>query len=552
MERLEDRVTPDVTFGWVMEAHPTAGLGLFFRIDGDASVNNVSIGSDLVGNTQFKIDYVVDGETLSTGGTVSAGEIAMAGFMSTLFGGPGFGGFHIVTGDGNDVISAAPGAPLNPLNHKLWIESGNGNDNITGGGREDRLDAGAGNDAVVGGLGSDVILGGDGNDNLAGNTGNDQVLGGAGNDVISGDAGVDSLVGGDGSDIITSDGTDSFLSGGKGGEVFDAKLGAVAGNRGDELILTGAGNLTGAKQNGDGDKDSTGGFEFISGSAGNDSIDSTNFSGGGAFAGKGVVVLGNDGNDNLIGSSAFSDNIDGGNGNDTIEGKGGAADSLNGGAGTDTLSYASSKDGVSVDLSLNTATGGDATGDVLTAGSFENVLGSAAADSLTGNSGANQLDGGDGDDVLSGLGGNDVLNGGAGSDMLEGSSGNDTMDGGADDDFLDGGFGNDVLTGGAGNDAIDGGIGNDTLRIDFNEGLNLGDMFFGSAGSDTFSFFNTPFDDGPDGGTVTGNSPDEQPLGSATAAIAEYLDDLNDLGQADWDATTDAIQYVSSLGQVRP
>ncbi|MCI0455950.1 MAG: hypothetical protein L0Z62_03085 [Gemmataceae bacterium] len=538
MERLEDRVTPDVTFGWMMEVHPTTGLGLFFRIDGDASVNNVSIGSDLVGNTQFKIDYVVDGETLSTGGTVSAGEIAMTSFFSTLFGGPAFAGFHVVTGDGNDAINAST---PNPLNHKIWIEGGTGNDVITGGGREDRIEGGTGNDNITGGLGGDVILGNDGNDVVDGNTGNDIIDGGIGNDILTGGAGSDKLVGGQGSDIITTDGVDSFLSGGKGAETFDAKLGAVSGNRGDELIVAAGGvNLV----NGDGDKDSTGGFEFISGGPGNDTIDSTTFSGGGAFAGKGVVVLGNAGNDKLTGS-AFADNIDGGAGNDNLSGlagddvitggadndivEGGAgADKLDGAAGIDTLSYANSPAGVNVDLSTNTADGGDATGDVLTAGSFENLLGSANADSLTGTSGANQIDGGAGDDLLDGLGGNDALNGGAGNDMMSGGSGNDNMDGGADNDEMDGGFGADVLTGGAGDDIVDGGIGNDTLRINFDEPLNLNDMFFGSSGADTFLFFGVTFD-------KLGN-----PSEAEVAAAFDYLDDLIDLGQADWDPTADA------------
>ena len=167
--------------------------------------------------------------------------------------------------------------------------------------------------------------------------------------------------------------------------------------------------------------------------------------------------------------------------------KGGAgADAISGGAGTDTASFTGSATGVSIDLAAGTASGGDATGDVLT--SIENLEGSAYADILTGGAGVN---------VLSGLGGNDTLVGGVDSDTLNGGAGSDTVSyadsdlavtvdlstgtasgghaegdtlvkienvtGSAFADTLTGDEGRNVFEGGAGADTLTGGDGGDTV-----------------------------------------------------------------------------------------
>ena len=102
-------------------------------------------------------------------------------------------------------------------------------------------------------------------------------------------------------------------------------------------------------------------------------------------------ITAGDGNDTLTGNAGVNI-IHGGDGNDVIQGDAGA-DILSGGHNTaagDTVSYASSVNGVVVDLSLVTAqvsAGSDANGDVLSG--FENIIGSAKADSLTGDDGNN-------------------------------------------------------------------------------------------------------------------------------------------------------------------
>ncbi|HJR23166.1 MAG TPA: calcium-binding protein, partial [Dongiaceae bacterium] len=165
------------------------------------------------------------------------------------------------------------------------------------------------------------------------------------------------------------------------------------------------------------------GYITIDGGGGQDVIDAT-----GAGASR---LLGGVGNDFLIGSSD----------EDLLEG-GAGADRIAGGGENDTASYASSKAGVTVDLSNSSNNmGGDAAGDILL--QIEGVIGSAFADSLTGHAGNDTLDGGSGNDTLKGGDGLDGLYGGAGNDALFGGDKDDLLEGGAGADKLDGGNGED-------------------------------------------------------------------------------------------------------------
>ncbi len=154
------------------------------------------------------------------------------------------------------------------------------------------------------------------------------------------------------------------------------------------------------------------------------------------------VIVGSSGLD-IISGGAGDDIIDGGAGDDIIHG-GAGADTLDGGAGNDTLSYEGDTAGVVVDLKGDTASGGDAQGDIIS--NFENVTGGSGDDKLFGNDQANILEGGSGDDTLRGSAGADTLVGGAGDDTLKGGSGADTLTGGADaDTFKMVGKGHDTI-----------------------------------------------------------------------------------------------------------
>ena len=80
------------------------------------------------------------------------------------------------------------------------------------------------------------------------------------------------------------------------------------------------------------------------------------------------------------------------------------------------MDYSGSKSGVQINLSDNSAHGGDATGDSIS--NIENVSGSDHDDSLTGDSGNNVLLGNAGADILDGQDGIDRLEGGEGNDVF--------------------------------------------------------------------------------------------------------------------------------------
>ena len=119
----------------------------------------------------------------------------------------------------------------------------------------------------------------------------------------------------------------------------------------------------------------------------------------------GDIFLASDGHDTLSGG-AGDDTIDGGNGNDVITG-GSGADELIGGLNTDAVSYAGSSAAVTVDLALNTVSGGDADGDSISG--FERAVGSDHNDTFIGSTAANRFIGGLGQDTLTGGDGADIF-----------------------------------------------------------------------------------------------------------------------------------------------
>ncbi|MCA0872342.1 pre-peptidase C-terminal domain-containing protein [Seohaeicola saemankumensis] len=169
-----------------------------------------------------------------------------------------------------------------------------------------------------------------------------------------------------------------------------------------------------------------GGDDTLNGGDNNDKI----------IGGRGTdTINGGDGRDTLRGGRD-GDIIDGGEGNDRVQG-GSGGDTLEGGNGNDMVDYAGSSGAVTVDLSTNTVSGGDAAGDTISG--FERIRGSSFDDTLTGDSGRNTILGGNGGDTIDGGTNNDVLNGQGGDDtfLFATGDGNDTIDGGGDTDTCD-------------------------------------------------------------------------------------------------------------------
>lgn len=431
----------------------------------DETINGKSGDDVIVGNDGNDNLIGGDGNDWGFGGD-GIDTLAGGNGDDVLFGGAGndniSGGANddaILGGDGNDSVAGDAGND--------WIDGGAGNDTlnagdgddlILGGVGDDSLDGGVGNDVIRGGNGNDILVGGDGDDTLIGGSGSDSVYGGAGNDVINGDGGVIFIDGGDGRDLI----------------VFNNALSGIT------LNLAGGGGLTVSN------------FEEVIATEFNDSIT------GGAQS---ESLSGMNGNDTLIGAAgadtlsggAGNDSLSGGNDDDTLIG-GAGSDLLDGGLGSDTASYSGSGAAVTLNLATNSASGGDAQGDVISG--IESLIGSAYSDVLTGDTnnnsfvgllGADTIDGGAGSDTVgytasqtavavnlnlstAQSGGeaqgdillniesvlasayNDTLTGNALSNLLQGNAGNDTIIGGIGADTLDGGSGNDSMTGGVDND----------------------------------------------------------------------------------------------------
>ena len=372
----------------------------------------------------------------------------------------GLGIDNLIGGSGDDIIygdaMGINGAP--PLNNSAdgadLISGGDGNDTLYGGGGGDAIDGGAGNDVFYGGSGANALTGMEGNDTFimdAGDTGvNNAMDGGTGFDTVDysalvlatriGSTGISIDLTNSGVPVIQPVGAvlapDTYLSiesviGTQyddtitGGIVPAASVqGASAGNdtleggAGADVILPGNLVLTVAGGNG---------VDFLSyyhsrgavninlgtgaasgGDATGDTIQ------GGTFSG----IIGSSGNDTMAGNNVIA-SVFGASGNDTFEGGGGGDLFISGATvngGLDVLSYTLDTRGVSVNLTTNRFSGGDATGDSIQGGvgtsTFHGIVGGIGNDTLTGSASAtigDTLSGGLGFNTLTGGGGNDTF-----------------------------------------------------------------------------------------------------------------------------------------------
>ncbi len=144
----------------------------------------------------------------------------------------------------NALLSGATtGADTITLNEAGTVDTGSGDDNVTGSGDADQIFTGAGDDTVSAGDGDDAISdafgdntlnGGAGSDTVVALSGNNLISGGQDSDFLCGGAGEDILDGGSGNDLIVGDFTsrfggndrliggtgDDLMAGGKGADTF--------------------------------------------------------------------------------------------------------------------------------------------------------------------------------------------------------------------------------------------------------------------------------------------------------------------------------------------
>ena len=283
----------------------------------------------------------------------------------------------------------------------------------------------AGNDVLIGGLGSDILDGGDDSDTYLYSAGD-------GRDVYgdTGSGGFDRI-------LVTADNVTIMLP-----IVFQPLAGNPAGgieeisaNGFSGVTIQGSGSvdmldfsltlLTGIAS-----IDGGSGWDFITGSAGDDTI------------------LGGDGSDTLRGHT----------GDDTIVG-GSGADMLDGGEGSDTYLYSA---GDGRDIYSDTGSSGT---DRLVVTTDNTTLTFTAGFGPA--NGIEEIDaGGRTGVILEGNGLNNTLDFSmtllTGIAAIEGGSGADSITGSSTGDAIYGESGNDVLKGGGGDDALDGGWGTDT------------------------------------------------------------------------------------------
>ena len=458
--------------------------------------------------------FTYDGSGFLTGGNVTGFVLNDTGSYASVTGfsvGAATFGAILLTGTGQQLMDQFGGMTfLGEIGNDIWLGS-NSNDVAAGGQGNDQLSGSGGNDTIEGNAGADILDGGDGTDtlyygssalavnvDLSTNTvsGGDaqgdtisnfeNVYGGAGNDVINGDGQGNYIEGQGGDDTLSGGAGDDTIVGGTGGDAMDGGDGSDTLNYRGSVLGVSVDILNNLASGGDAQGDTILNFENVYGSFDND-------------------TLGGNGSDNYL---------DGGLGDDVLMGRGGddfilggeGADNMDGGIGIDALSYRGLTGGVTINIEANTASGGDADGDIIA--NFEDVYGGGGDDVITGNSLNNRLDGGAGNDTLSGAAGNDKIVGGGGADILDGGDGRDglvyrasigavlvdlaanTASGGhaagdtiANFEDVYGGQGGDTLTGDAQDNRLDGGLGDDLIR-----GGAGADILIGGAGIDTVSY----------------------------------------------------------------
>ncbi|UWS00515.1 Hint domain-containing protein [Phaeobacter inhibens] len=410
--------------------------------------------------------------------------------------------FYLHSGDDTLDGSAATSA--------INVQTGGGDNSVTGGMGDDTISTGAGADTVDGGAGADSIDAGSGDDVVTGSSG-DTLLGGAGNDQITINAASGGSVAPSGATVVTDGGSASgdydsndFAWNPGSSSSSSISMGGTPGTTGSDdvydsitVLNTTDGAFLGVSQFDVGiDKvylseepvsftntlASSGVSDFVVTYANGNTQSFRFYNDGGAaisdpaqFFGTSVIsgatLSGGEGDDTLTGGYG-ADSIDGGDGQDQIILQDGFGnDTITGGEGgvdQDSLDLSQLSSGAVITMSgpeAGTVTVGS---DTAQFSEIESITGTDKSDYIDGSAQSGNLayvNSGGGDDTILGGSGNDDLRGGAGNDRLEGRAGTDDLRGGAGDDYLDGGTGGDYIDAGTGSDTVIGGTGDDTIQL---------------------------------------------------------------------------------------
>jgi Ca2+-binding RTX toxin-like protein len=124
-----------------------------------------------------------------------------------------------------------------------FIDAGEGDNVVFGGGGNDEIFAGNGSNLISGGSGDDTIITGDGDNLISGDGGDDFIGTGAGNDVVYGGNGNDQILAGDGDNFVDAGAGDDYIGTGEGNDTINAGLGndIIQAGDGDDVLNGGAG-----------------------------------------------------------------------------------------------------------------------------------------------------------------------------------------------------------------------------------------------------------------------------------------------------------------------
>ncbi|MDA9904424.1 hypothetical protein N9D00_02835 [Hyphomicrobiales bacterium] len=372
---------------------------------------------------------------------------------------------EILTLDGDEAVT------------KLDLTSGAGADVLGLGTLADVVNSGAGNDSVSGTSGSNVITLGDGNDTLVAGTGGENVSGGAGNDLftLAGNLNsADTIDGGDGIDTLTI--TSGISTGSVAGGLSNIEIIEPIG----AMSIVANAPLGGATT-----------FDFSDDN--NQVLTLTSAAAGGTFEGPVTVNL----------SKSAGLGVDDEAGGDTITNSKGVALNVVGNSVTYDSGTTITGSATAVDT-ITVIADGDSTGAVLSGATYidkvvvqdsqtsgEDVkitpkatdtttptleIDGSALDTGTGIAAETltlvgtsvtattlNITGGDGPDSLYGGQKNDTIEGGTGADVINGNEGADNLSGGAGNDTFTVDALSDQYTTAVGADTIDGGAGTDTI-----------------------------------------------------------------------------------------
>jgi hypothetical protein len=231
------------------------------------------------------------------------------------------GGVRVEAGDGGDIVNVQDKLPANV---PVTVLGGPGDDVLRGAAyteRSDHLDGGDGNDKVTAGPGADVVEGGAGDDEVEGQGGADVVRGGTGDDTLRGDAH---------NDPASAD----LLDGGPGYDAIDGDWMVESGRKQPPIVVSEDGQANDGRP---GEGDNVTGLERIYLNApatlvGDDENDEYTVFNTDEQPSK---LVGGGGNDTLS-SYDYDDTVDGGGGDDTLT-AGYGNDTITGGPGKDRI-----------------------------------------------------------------------------------------------------------------------------------------------------------------------------------------------------------------------